>query len=80
MHKNLTHTHSAFHVSEALRVHVGLLEVPEAGIRFKVWGLPPICLKPLGDKREKEGLSPLKVQRFQRRALLPLLSTIKARS
>lgn len=50
-------------------MHVSLLEVPEAGIRFKVWGAAsPICLKLLGDKREKEGLCPLKVQHFQRGA------------
>ena len=52
-----------------LWVHVGLLEGLEAGIRLKVReAASPICLKLLGDKREKEGLSPLKVQRFQRGA------------
>lgn len=50
-------------------MHVGLLEVLEAGIRFKVReAASPIWLRLLGDEREKEGLSPLKVQRFQRGA------------
>lgn len=50
-------------------MHVGLLEVLEAGIRFKVQeAASPIWLRLLGDEREKEGLSPLKVQPFQRGA------------